>query len=122
MKKTYQTGIAGELSAADWLKKQQGMQLVERRYRNKAGEIDLVMLDGDIIVFVEVKTRLYAAPGIGLLSVDKKKQQRIARAAMLYLMENGLVKRQVRFDVVEVTESEVTHIRDAFQPGNMFYL
>lgn len=122
MKKTYQTGIAGELSAADWLKKQQGMQLVERRYRNKAGEIDLVMLDGDIIVFVEVKTRLYAAPGIGLLAVDKKKQQRIARAAMLYLMENGLVKRQVRFDVVEVTESEVTHIRDAFQPGNMFYL
>ncbi len=122
MKKTYQTGIDGELSAAEWMKAQKGMKLVEKRYRNKAGEIDLIMLDGDTIVFVEVKTRLHAAPGSGMLAVDIRKQHRIAHAAMLYLMENGWLNRRVRFDVVEVTESRIAHISNAFQPGHLFYL
>lgn len=121
MKMTYQTGIIGEQKAAEWLKNHAGMQLLETRYRNKAGEIDLIMMDRGTIVFVEVKTRLHAPAGSGLLAVDQRKQQRIARAAMLYLMENKLLKNAVRFDVAEVTASEVIHVPDAFQPGSMFY-
>lgn len=121
MKMTYQTGIIGEQKAAEWLKNHNGMQLLETRYRNKAGEIDLIMMDRGTIVFVEVKTRLHAPAGSGLLAVDQRKQQRIARAAMLYLMENKLLKNAVRFDVAEVTASEVIHVPDAFQPGSMFY-
>jgi len=121
MKKTYDTGITGEQTAAGWLKKTYGMKILENRYRNKAGEIDLIMTDGDTIVFIEVKTRLHAMPGSGLLAVDLKKQQRIARAAVLYLMEKGWLNRSVRFDVTEVTEAEVHHIKNAFQPGNLFY-
>ncbi len=83
MKKTYQTGIIGEQTAADWLKNHAGMQLLESRYRNKAGEIDLIMKDRDTIVFVEVKTRLHTFTGSGLQAVDRRKQQRIARAAIL---------------------------------------
>lgn len=121
MKMTYQTGVAGEQTAAAWLKKKQGMCLLESRYRNQAGEIDLIMLDQETIVFIEVKTRLHAAPGNGLQSVDQKKQQRIARSAILYLTAKGWLKRPVRFDVTEVRDAGVIHIKNAFQPGAMFY-
>ena len=121
MKTSYQTGVIGEVTAAEWLKKYAGMKLLESRYRNKAGEIDLIMTDQDTIVFIEVKTRMHAPPGTGLLAVDRKKQQRIARAAALYLAEKHLVKKAVRFDVAEVTASDVNYVPNAFQPGSMFY-
>jgi len=121
MKMTYQTGIIGEQIAAEWLEEKRGMQLLESRYRNKAGEIDLIMLDHETIVFVEVKTRLNAARGTGLLAVDGRKQKRIACAAVYYLSEKSWLRRPVRFDIVEVTSSEVIHIANAFQPGSMFY-
>ena len=121
MKTTYRTGIVGEQTAAEWLEKHAGMKLLEMRYRNKAGEIDLIMMDRETVVFIEVKTRLHAVPGCGLMAIDRRKQQRIARSAMLYLMEKGWLNRSVRFDAAEVTESEVFHAADAFQPGNMFY-
>ena len=121
MKITYQTGLAGEQTAAEWLKRKYGMILLETRYRNKAGEIDLIMKDRETVAFIEVKTRLHAAPGSGLMAVDRKKQQRIARAAMLYLMSKGWMNLSVRFDIAEVTENHVLHIPNAFQPGDMFY-
>ena len=55
------------------------------------------------------------------MAVDRKKQQRIARAAVLYLINKGWMNLSVRFDVAEVTEKHVIHIPNAFQPGNMFY-
>ena len=121
MKDTYETGLAGERFAAEWLRQKYGMQLIESRCRNKGGEIDLIMLDRETIVFVEVKTRLNAAPGSGLLAVDRRKQQRIARAAVIFLAENHMLKRSVRFDVAEVTATDVIHVPNAFQPGSMFY-
>lgn len=121
MKTTYRTGVAGEQAAAEWLAKHAGMKLLETRYRNRAGEIDLIMLDRETVVFIEVKTRLHAAPGSGLMAIDQRKQQRIARSAMIYLMEKGWLDRSVRFDAAEVTESQVIHVPGAFQPGNMFY-
>ena len=65
----------GEKATAEWLKKEYGMTLLESRYRNKAGEIDLVMLDQETVVFIEVKTRLTAEHGTGMLAVDRRKQQ-----------------------------------------------
>ena len=121
MKNTYQTGLQGEQRAAEWLEKHCSMKLIEMRYRNKAGEIDLIMQDGDTIVFVEVKTRLHAGPGEGLKAVDFRKQQRISRAAVLYLITREWQNRPVRFDVVEVSSPDIIHIPDAFQPGGMFY-
>lgn len=121
MKDTYQTGLDGEKTAAEWLKKHRSMKLLESRYRNKAGEIDLIMLDGDTVVFVEVKTRLQASPGTGMMAVDKHKQQRIAGAAVLYLMKQEWMNRRIRFDIAEVSRENVLHVPDAFQPGSMFY-
>ena len=121
MKKTYETGIAGEQKAAEWLRTRYGMRLLETRFRTKAGEIDLIMKDGEVYVFVEVKTRLNAPSGTGLMAVDRKKQGRIARAASIYLMQNRLLNRQVRFDVCEVSADSVLYIPNAFQPGGLFY-
>ncbi len=121
MKKTYETGLAGEKMAADWLIENKGMCLLETRFRSKAGEIDLIMKDGKTIVFIEVKTRLNAPPGTGLLAIDRRKQTRIAKAANLYLIHNGWLNRPVRFDVCEVSADSVLHIPNAFQPGGIFY-
>ena len=107
MKQTYETGVSGEEPAAEWLRKKHGMTTLEQRYRTKAGEIDLIMLDGDTIAFIEVKTRLSASAGEGALAVDRRKQQRITNASVLYLMKKGWQNRAVRYDVVEVRREEL---------------
>ena len=121
MKWTYETGLLGEEIAAQWLEKHYGMRLLESRYKTKAGEIDLIMLDRDTVVFVEVKTRLSAQAGTGLLAVDRRKQQRITRAAVLYLISKGWQNKAARFDIAEVTNDGVLYVPNAFQPGGMFY-
>ena len=121
MKTTYETGLQGEKQAADWLQKHYSMKLLESRYRNKAGEIDLIMLDREIIVFVEVKTRMHALSGTGLLSVDRNKQKRITNAAVLYLINRRWQNKAVRFDIVEVSPDNILYVPNAFQPGGMFY-
>ena len=121
MKQTYETGLKGEETAEKYLHDTHGMYCLERRYRSRCGEIDLIMQEGETIVFVEVKTRLNASRGTGLMTVNSKKQQRIARAAAIYLMNTRQMNKAVRFDVVEISQNSVIHISDAFQPGAMFY-
>lgn len=122
MKHTYETGLSGELAAEKYLTTEKGMRCLERRYRNKCGEIDLIMQDGDAVVFVEVKTRRTGDPGLGLLAVDQRKQKRIIRASTLYLMSHQKMNAVIRFDVVEVGLQSILHIPNAFQPaGSMFY-
>ena len=121
MKTTYQTGVSGEKAAEEYLCTEKHMKVIARRYRVKCGEIDLIMLDGDYIVFAEVKTRLSAYAGYGLAAVDARKQKRISQAARIWLMTNGAMNSPVRFDVVEVNSSGIIHIPDAFQPGGMFF-
>ena len=121
MKQTYETGLQGEAQAEAYLRDTRGMVCLGRRYRTSAGEIDLIMRDGETIVFVEVKTRRTAAPGEGLRSVDTRKQGRIARAAQIYLMTEHQTNRPVRFDAIEISHGNVLYIPNAFQPGGMFY-
>ena len=78
MKQTYETGLKGEETAEAYLRHTRKMVSMERRYRNKCGEIDLIMRDGATIVFVEVKTRKTGAPGTGMMTVNAAKQKRIA--------------------------------------------
>ena len=115
-KTTYETGIQGEITAADYLTRKYGMVLLEHRYRTSAGEIDLILEDGDTVVFAEVKTRKTGAPGDGLSAVNNAKQKRIAHGAMIFLMQKGWTRRAVRFDLVEIFGGEILHIPDAFQP------
>lgn len=113
MMKQYDAGIWGEKLAENWLV-QQGMKLLTRRYRGQDGEIDLIMLDTDTIVFVEVKYRPSARQGDGLSAVTPAKQRRMTHAAMAFLLEQDLMERSVRFDVVEITKDGILHIPNAF--------
>jgi len=79
-----------------------GLKIVERNFRCRAGEIDLVALDGRTVVFVEVRSRRGAIAGTPLESVDGRKQARVTRIARHYLAARGHRECDVRFDVVGI--------------------
>jgi len=100
-----------------------------RSARDKAGELDIVAVDGRTIVFVEVKTRTSDVAGRPIEAVDEDKQQRLTRLALRYLKRHDLLEKRWRFDVVAVTWPEnrrrpvIEHFENAFQPadvGQMF--
>jgi putative endonuclease len=95
--------------------------IVERRYRTRAGELDIVARDGECLVFVEVKARRGEEFGHGAEAVTPQKQQKIVWMATDYLARHQLAHMPCRFDVVaidtDVTPPDVTILRDAFRPG-----
>jgi putative endonuclease len=96
----------------------QGMRVMERNYRCRMGEIDLIMEDGGCCVFVEVRYRASDRFGSALESIDARKRARIAAAAGHYLTTKGH-DRPSRFDVIAVAPGQgglgVQWIKDAFQ-------
>lgn len=97
------------------------MRILARRFRNRSGEIDLVALDGSVIVFVEVKTRLSTSRGRPGEAVGARKRARMAKVAQAFLSRQGLDRAPCRFDVVEVVRVEgrleTRHVPDAFRLG-----
>jgi len=114
---TKELGKHGENIAWDYLKRQ-GYRLLERNYRCRYGEIDLIAKDGETIVFIEVKSRRTASFGDPEESVSQAKQRKISTVALYYLEDKGLYDRPARFDVVSVfassSEQKITLIPDAF--------
>jgi putative endonuclease len=107
-----QTGDAGEARAASFLAGL-GYVVVGRNVQVGRDELDVICEDGDIVVFVEVRTRVRTVDA--LESVTPAKQRRVARAAARWLGPL-LNRRFVRFDVVAVDDDGgVTHIKDAFR-------
>ncbi len=94
-------GAAIEQIAAQWLC-QQGLVLVTQNHYVKGGELDLIMRDGDILVFVEVKHRTTTRYGHPLETITYQKQQRLVRAARLYIARGGL-SSPCRFDILAIT-------------------
>lgn len=92
-------GRRGEDAAAAYLERI-GYTIVERNWQTKAGEIDLVALDGPTVVMCEVKTRRSIRKGTPEDAVTPTKQRRICRLADAYLQHAGLTDVPVRFDVV----------------------
>src|SRR5574340_1142891 len=112
------TGNKGEELVVRFLKNA-GYRVVERNYRCRLGEIDIVALDGGTLVFVEVKSRTSESFGDPQLAVGPDKQKKISRIALNYLQEKNMLSRNVRFDVVAVkmlpAGNTLEHIRDAFE-------
>lgn len=94
------SGMCGEDAACCYLKKNRH-KIIERNCRNRYGEIDIIARCGEDIVFVEVKTRSSDKFGTPAEAVTYYKKQRIVRAAMKYISENG-IDLNVRFDIIEV--------------------
>ncbi len=114
-------GREGE-AAAEVALRRAGQRILDRRFRCRQGEIDLVAEDGDVVVFIEVKTRRGTAYGSPAEAVTPRKRRRMVLAAWSYLAARGLHDRPCRFDVVEIVGepgkgAALRHIRDAFRPG-----
>ena len=104
---------------AERLLRRHGLRTLARNYTRRTGEIDLVMLDGDVLAFVEVRYRSAPAWTSGLGSVDRGKRRRLARTAEQYLEEHPEHRyRGIRFDVVSASKGNYRlafeWIQDAF--------
>lgn len=114
-------GQRGERYAERWLRRR-GYRIVAGGCRTRYGEIDLIAVQGETIVFVEVKTRRSGELGDAAAAVDATKQQHIARAALAFLKENRLLEYAVRFDVIalvwpdDAKRPQLQHIENAFEP------
>lgn len=109
-----ETGSRYEKLAAAYLTKA-GYVILEKNFRGRQGEIDLVARDGSYLVFIEVKYRADGAMGDPLEAVGPLKQQHIRRTAAWYLCRRGLPgDTPCRFDVVGITGGSVQLVKDAF--------
>jgi len=111
-------GAYGERLAERHLN-EQGLVVLARNWRCGDGEIDLILRDGDDVVFCEVKTRRSDTYGTPAEAVSRTKAQRLRRLAARWLAESSVRPREVRFDVVAVTArskgpAQVEHLRAAF--------
>jgi putative endonuclease len=110
-------GQEGEDRAAQFLLRQ-GYRILERNYRTRSGEIDLIALHRGIVVFVEVKTRTNSAFGAPEQAVTPAKQRRMIKAALGYINHRKLHQVPCRFDVVAINaaaEKELELIENAFE-------
>lgn len=111
---TQATGDAAEDRALAFLAGR-GLRLVERNVSSRLGEIDLVMRDGDAVVFVEVRSRAHGDYGGAAASVGPDKQRRLRREAQRYLNARfGDRWPACRFDVCAIDGAAIDWIRDAF--------
>jgi putative endonuclease len=108
------TGKKGEEQAAFALENA-GMEIIAKNVRSKYGEIDIVALEGETIVFVEVKA--WSAFGFEDLQygLNVRKQRKIIKTAKYFLSENRKYSNMtIRFDVVFVNKTSITHLASAF--------
>jgi len=104
----------GEETAAAYLAGL-GYQILQRNYRSRWGEVDIVAREGPVVVFVEVKRRSSRELGAAVEAVGRGKRYRLIRTAACFLGERGWWHRPCRFDVVAIQEGEnVELIRNAF--------
>ncbi len=111
------TGSKGEQIAMRHLKGL-GFEILEMNYRFQHGEIDIVALDGDTLVFCEVKMRTGDQFGDPEYAITQKKQQQLRKTAKGYLYEHEINEQDCRFDVVAIRMNkrahEINYIRNAF--------
>ena len=106
-------GSYGENLTARWYE-QRGYVVVDRNWRCREGEIDLVLVRGRLVVFCEVKTRSSDAYGSPAAAVTPAKQARLRKLSLLWLNASDVVAGSLRFDVACVVGREVSVIESAF--------
>jgi putative endonuclease len=114
-------GLEGETRACQALEAH-GYRILQRRYRTRFGELDIVARHDQTVVFVEVKTRRGRTFGDPASAVTTEKQRRLVAMATDYLARHGLTRAPARFDVVAVTmlpgdSPTVVIYPNAFRPG-----
>lgn len=105
---TNRKGARAEKSARRFLQ-QQGLTLLQANFACKSGEIDLIMLDQGTLIFVEVRSRGHSRFGNAASSIDKSKQQKIRKAAAVYLQKYREHSHRIcRFDAISIDNHDGT--------------
>jgi len=116
-------GNKGEELAANFLK-ENGYKIICRNYKTKLGEIDIIAKEKGAFCFIEVKTRASDRFGLGSEAVSRLKQRQVAKAALSFLKEKGLLNRKARFDVISIDyfypKARVNLIKNAFDLDGAF--
>ena len=105
-----------------------GYWIIEESFEDKVGEIDLIVSDGDRVIFVEVKTRSSDFAGDPSEAVDLEKQRHISQTARLFAIKNNLQDCGMRFDVISIVWPDVeeppsiTHFQNAFEATGAFQM
>lgn len=113
---TIQIGATAEDRAAAYLEAH-GYRIVERNFRTRMGELDIVARDRDVLVFVEVRSRRTAEYGSALETVGWRKQRKVTKMAARYLAYRRPRFQECRFDVVAITGGDIVLVKDAWRPG-----
>ena len=119
-------GRSGEELAVSLLK-QRGFTILERNYKTRLGELDIIAFKGEIVCFIEVKTRTSLKLGSPFEAVTKRKQRKLSQLALMYLKNKKWIDKKARFDVIAVTKNggtgyQIDIIEDAFEcaPGYVY--
>jgi len=110
-------GQAGETAAAIHLEKK-GMKIIDKNFRSRTGEIDIIALEGETLVFAEVKS--WSVYGIEALeqALDAKKKHKIIKTSKYFLsLHREYRYMAIRFDVIFVSPKGITHLASAFTEG-----
>lgn len=113
------TGKQGEGLAQEYLR-QHAYMIIQKNFRCKAGEIDIIAKDREVVVFIEVRTQTSNLYGPAYNTVTRSKQKQVRRVALYYISQHNLVNTQFRFDVIGITlnpdtgEHHLDHIQNAF--------
>lgn len=107
-------GTAGEEAVASWYERQ-GYEVVARNWTCREGELDLIVRNGRMYVFCEVKTRASDAFGAPAEAVNRDKQMRLRRLAARWLQDDAPLRpREIRFDVAAVLDGDIEVLEGAF--------
>lgn len=113
----FRFGRRGERIAERHLRRL-GYRIIARNYRAAGAEVDIIAMDGETIVFVEVKRRSGTAAGTPEEAVNAAKQEQIQRAARMFVAQYKASNHDARFDVIAIVESNrasrIQHLKDAF--------
>jgi putative endonuclease len=116
---TVEVGSHAEDLATEFLL-EHGFEIVERNYKCLIGELDIIAIDGDVMVFVEVRSRASVAYGDAIETVNRRKQRKVTRVAEVFLQHKQQYASfpEYRFDVIAINgEREITHYPDAWRGG-----
>ena len=106
-------GKAAEEKAASYLKSL-GYEILERNFRSKFGEIDIIAKDKDTLVIVEVRSKSYSFFGTPEETISKSKAKKIIKTAEFYIQTKNPNFENVRFDIISILHNNISHIKNAF--------
>ena len=119
MNPTKQLGNAGEELVAQWLEKN-GIRVLAKNYQTRWGEIDLIAAKGEVVAFIEVKTRKTEYFPTSMV-ITRSKQLKLIKTAKHFVLQHNIIDRVLRFDIATITKTEtsykINYIPNAFPGG-----